>query len=225
MDPLDAVGDGRLRETLLYVRAQPDPVTAADVARALAVPRTAARWRLERLSSAGLLVAEFDGRKSGGPGSGRPAKLYAPAAETAPLEFPRRRYELLFSQLVRGFSRRRLREAGAEFGAELARAARIRRGRRIAPALEGLCRGLGRLGFHVTLESLSDGRAVLRSATCPLRPLVLVDAGAQALDEGMWRGLVRAALHGKDVARVACRTRDCHGHGPCRIDVTFAAGR
>jgi predicted ArsR family transcriptional regulator len=218
VDPLDAVGDGRLRETLLYVRAQPEPVTAAEVGRALAVPRTVARWRLERLLAAGLLVATFAGRESAGPGSGRPAKIYSPAAETAPLEFPRRRYELLFSQLVRSLSSDRLRQVGAEFGAELARAARIRRGTRIAPALERLCRGLGRLGFHTTLESLSEGKAVLRSPTCPLRPLVLADGDAQALDEGMWRGLVEAALQGK----ADCRTRDCHGHGPCRIEVTFA---
>jgi predicted ArsR family transcriptional regulator len=60
-----------------------------------------ARWRLEKLVEAGLLVIGLE-RRSGrsGPGAGRPAKTYAPVAETAAIEFPRRRYEALLGLLL-----------------------------------------------------------------------------------------------------------------------------
>src|SRR5919199_1647115 len=84
MDTLAAVGDVELRRTLSFVRGQARPVTADDVARALGVPRSAARWRLEKLAAADALRVGFE-RRTGrrGPGAGRPAKTYAPAAAIA----------------------------------------------------------------------------------------------------------------------------------------------
>lgn len=224
---LAAVGDRQLRRTLLFVRSQRRPVAAEDVARALGVARTTARWRLEKLLAAGLLVAGFERRSGGtGPGAGRPAKTYSPAPETTHLEFPRRRYETLIALLARALPRRRraaqLRTIGAAFGRELAQAAHLRRGSRIPPVLERLCDGLGDLGFQASLESLTAGEAVIRSATCPLRPLVVADAEARAIDEGMWRGLVEAVTDESRAVKVVCRTHDCHERGPCRIVVTFA---
>lgn len=220
---LDALGDVRLRSTVLFVRAQGVPVTADDVARALGVPRSAARWRLEKLVEAGLVLTAFE-RRSGrrGPGAGRPAKTYAAAPETTAIEFPARRYEALVGLLMNALPRRRrareLSRIGIAFGRELADAARLRPAADLAKGLERLCRRLGSLGFHASVESVSDGEAVLVSATCPLRPLVVADPGARAIDEGMWRGLVEAATD----ANVACRTHEClEGDAACRIHVTF----
>ena len=229
MSRLDAVGDHSLRTTALFVRAQARSVTADDVARALALPRTVARWRLEKLAAAGLLDVAFE-RRSGrsGRGAGRPAKTYAPAAETAAIEFPRRRYETLASLLMAALPARRrsalLSQVGIEYGKELATAARLRRARTIPGALKSVCRGLGRLGFQAAVKVVSDEQAVILSATCPLRPLVVAEPNARAIDEGMWRGLVEAAA-GRTAARVTCRTQDClDGGAPCRIVISLAAG-
>src|SRR6185503_2515143 len=82
---------------------------------------------------------------------------------------------------------------GYSFGLELGRAARARQAATMRGALDRLCRGLGRLGFQVAIESVREGEAVIVSATCPLRPVVVSDNDARALDAGMWRGLLAAA--------------------------------
>ena len=101
MHPLDAIGDRDLRETILFARAQPLPVTADEVAAAHQIHRNVARARLERLVEAGLLVASFE-RRTGrtGPGSGRPAKTYRVAPQLSALEFPERHYEQLIGLIV-----------------------------------------------------------------------------------------------------------------------------
>jgi predicted ArsR family transcriptional regulator len=225
MNRLDAVGDPALRSTLLFVRASPGPVTAGEAAAALEVPRTVARHRLERLADAGLVVPGFE-RRTGrsGPGAGRPAKTYAPAAETSAIEFPLRRYERLVGLLVAAVPRRRrarqLADIGVAFGAELAQAAGLRRASTLPAALAALCRGLGRLGFQAQVESVSDDSAVILSATCPLRPLVVSDPDTRALDQGMWQGLV-AAVAG-DAVQARCATEGClEAGGPCRIVASF----
>lgn len=230
MNRLDAVGDPALRSTLLFVRAQPRPVTAAGVGTALDTPRTVARFRLERLAEAGLLVTGFErrtGRK--GPGAGRPAKTYTAAAETRALEFPLRRYEKLIALLLDGLPGRRgtrqLAEIGSAFGAELAKAAALRPGPTLPTALAGMCRGLGRLGFQAHVESVGDQSAVIVSATCPLRPVVVADPRARALDQGMWQGLIAAAAGKETLKSTRCLTEGClDDSAPCRIAATFHTG-
>jgi predicted ArsR family transcriptional regulator len=228
MKRLDALGNAALRSTLLFVRAQTRPTTADEVATALKVPRTVARSRLERLLAADLLVADYQ-RRSGraGPGAGRPAKIYAAAAETTTIEFPPRRYESLIRLLVAALPRRQrvrqLNEIGYSFGLELARAARLRRTPRLATALERLCSGLGRLGFQAALETVTDKEAVIVSATCPLRPLIVASHNARAIDQGMWRGLIAAAAGEDAAAGVRCRTNDClDATSPCHVVVSIA---
>src|SRR5581483_4394850 len=94
MDALEAVGTPELREALAFVRGHPAAVTADQLAAATSVHRNVARNRLDRLAEAGLLVTRFE-RRTGrsGPGAGRPAKVFAPAPETAAIEFPARHYE------------------------------------------------------------------------------------------------------------------------------------
>lgn len=227
MNRLAAVGDPALRSTLLHVRAQPRPVTADEVGAALEVPRTVARYRLERLAGAGLVVTGFE-RRTGrsGPGAGRPAKTYAAAAETRAVEFPPRRFERLIALLVEGLPRRRragrLAEIGAAFGAELADAAALRRARTVPTALASLCRGLGRLGFQAQVESIGEGSAVIVSATCPLRPLVVADPGTRAIDQGMWQGLIAAVTGPETPKSIRCVTEGClDDTEPCRIVAAF----
>jgi predicted ArsR family transcriptional regulator len=225
---LDALGDPGLRKVLLYVRAAPEGVTADDVAGGLGLARSVARSRLERLLDAGLLVSSFE-RRSGrsGPGAGRPAKAYAAAAESDAIEFPPRRYEalaaLLLARLPRRGRAKDLLGVGIAFAAELADAARLRRGTmRTAPAR--VCRGLGELGFHAAVESSSSTGAVIVSATCPLRPLVSSEPKARAIDEGMWRGLLEAATHDRS-GGVRCATHGClDAGGLCRVEISYVKG-
>jgi predicted ArsR family transcriptional regulator len=227
MDRLDVLGDPGLRSTVLLVRAAPKPLTADDVAERLDVSRSVARWRLERLVEGGLVEVEFE-RRSGrsGPGAGRPAKTYAAAPETSAVEFPRRHYEALVGRLVEALPRRgranQLDGVGYSFGLELGQAARLRPATTVRGSLDRLCRGLGRLGFQAAVESVGEQEAVIVSATCPLRPVVVSDADARALAAGMWRGLLAAAAGPATAARARCSTHDClAAESPCRIIVAY----
>jgi predicted ArsR family transcriptional regulator len=231
VERLDALGDPGLRSTVLLVRAARDPLTADDVAEQLDISRSVARWRLERLVEAGLAIVEFE-RRSGrdGPGAGRPAKTYAAAPETNAVEFPRRHYEALVGRLVDALPQRgrakHLDGVGYSFGLELGRTARLRQAGTMRGALDRLCRGLGRLGFQAAVESVGEGEAVIVSATCPLRPVVVSDNDARALDAGMWRGLLAAAAGPRAAATARCNTQNClDGRAPCRIVVAFGEHR
>src|SRR5216117_1330273 len=134
MEAPTPLADLDLLQTLAFVRAEPEPPTAADVSAALAVPRSVARWRLERLVEAGLLVpgyARRNGRR--GPGAGRPAKTYAIAPGSAPvgasLPYPEL-VRLLIAALPPRARRSRLAEVGRLFGEQLAREASLKPARR-----------------------------------------------------------------------------------------------
>src|SRR4051794_11996482 len=210
---LDAVGDAELRSALLYVRGREDAVTADELAAHQGVHRNVARARLERLLAAGLVQTSFE-RRSGraGPGAGRPAKTYRPAPELAAIEFPPRHHETLLALLAAALPartrRRRLTEVGVAFGRELARASGIRAGRR-AGAVERACAAMRSLGFQAAVESTTEDEAVIVTPTCPLRPLVAVDAEAAAIDRGMWAGLVGSALADAGECSISCTTADC----------------
>jgi predicted ArsR family transcriptional regulator len=227
VDRLDALGDQALRTTALLIRAAGAPVSADEVADRLDVSRSVARWRLERLVEAGLVTVGFE-RRTGrsGPGAGRPAKTYAAAPETSAVEFPPRHYEALVGRLVDALPRRgrsrHLDGVGYSFGLELGRAARLRPAATMRASLDRLCRGLGRLGFQAAVESVDASGAVIVSATCPLRPVIVADGDARALDAGMWRGLLAAAAGPAAAASACCSTHDCLDAGaPCRIAVAF----
>ena len=217
----DVLGDPGLREVLAFARRSQEPPTAADVASKLALSRSVARWRLERLAEAGLLRPAFVNRSGRrGPGAGRPAKAYEVVPETEPLELPRRRFEQLVRLLIEALPTRgrarRLEEVGIAFGRELARAAGLRPAARPATALDRICRALGMLGFQAAVESQTSERAVLVTPTCPLRSLVVDAPAAREVDQGMWRGLVAEGLAHRAGAR--CATHDClSADSPCRV--------
>jgi predicted ArsR family transcriptional regulator len=227
MHRLDGIGNQELRETLLYARAQPLPVTADDVAGAHGVHRNVARGRLERLADAGLLIRSFD-RRTGrtGPGAGRPAKTYRVAPELSALEFPERRYERLIGLAVDALPERtrhvRVHGVGVAFGRELAREARLRPAKRWRTALERVCAALGGLGYQASVAEVSGNGAVITSATCPLRPLVRARPRLAELDRGMWAALVAQALAGAEVGLIACHTPICQRDDvDCRVLLTL----
>jgi predicted ArsR family transcriptional regulator len=199
-------------ETLLFVRGAGAPVSADEAAAGLGVHRTVARDRLERLVEAGLLTTSF-ARRSGktGPGAGRPAKLYAPAPETAALELPPRRTPALIGRLVDALPARNreqaLHRAGVGVGSDLAQAAGLRPRAGLARGAEQVCVALRSLGFQAAVERVDGDTAVITTPTCPLRPLVTEQGDAVHIDRGMWAGLVENAVRG---ATAECETHSCH---------------
>jgi predicted ArsR family transcriptional regulator len=214
--------DVDLLQILGFVRAEPEPPTAADVSAALGVGRSVARWRLERLVEAGLLIPSF-ARRNGrrGPGAGRPAKTYAVAPGSAPVGASLRHAELvrlLIAALPTGGRRKRLAEVGRRFGEQLARDAGLKPARRADTAARRICRALGQLGFHTSAEA-SATEITFVTPTCPLRPVVADDETAVDVDRGMWRALVAAALE-QEPNGARFETHGCLAPGsPCRIVV------
>ncbi len=215
MERLDAVADPELRETLLFARGRAAPFTADDAAAALAVHRNVARSRLDRLAGAGLLEISFARRSGrGGPGAGRPAKVYRVAPETSMIEFPPRRLPELVARLLDELPARgraaALRRVGADFGRALADEARLKPAASVATGIERVCAAVRSLGFQASLERVDGDTAVIATPTCPLRPLVVERAEAAEIDRGMWAGLVERAVRGVRAERVTCETSRCH---------------
>ena len=96
-------------------------VSRDDVAAALDVPRSVAAFHLDKLVDAGLLEVRFERRTGrGGPGAGRPAKLYRRAAPGVELSLPERRYDLAGALLAQALEAT---AAGAPVGEAVARVA------------------------------------------------------------------------------------------------------
>jgi predicted ArsR family transcriptional regulator len=226
MEQFDAVGDAGLREALRFVRGTPAPVTADDAAAALGIHRTVARSRLERLLRAGLVESRF-ARTNGraGPGAGRPAKLYAPAPERRPLEFPPRRLASIVGRLLEELPprdrARALRRVGEGYGHEVAATAGLGASTDLRRGLEAVCAGLRSLGFPVTLARADANGAAITTPDCPLRPLVRDHPDAAEIDRGMWAALVERGVRGIAAADVRCCTDGCHGDGACTVTIAF----
>ena len=83
------------RDLYCYVVAQDEPVSRETAAAGTGVAHHVAKFNLDRLVADGLLDVEYSrppGR--GGPGAGRPAKLYRRTARDISVSLPERRYDL-----------------------------------------------------------------------------------------------------------------------------------
>ncbi len=227
LDRLAAAGDPQLRRVLLYARSQQEPFTAHEVALALGVHRNVARSRLDRLAEAGFLTIspERPGGRSG-PGAGRPANVYRVAPELEAIEFPDRRLAELIGLLVGKLPARSrektLREAGEDFGRSLATAASLKASGNIRTGLQRVCDALGSLGFQASLLSLEGDSAILETATCPLRPLLVKWPEAGGIDQGMWAGLVERGVRGLNAGLVECETPRCRSaEVPCSVRLSL----
>jgi predicted ArsR family transcriptional regulator len=124
---LSSLDDPVRRRLYEVVRERTEPVGRDEAAAAAGVGRALAVYHLDKLVEAGLLTASYQrppGR--GGPGAGRPAKLYTRSDREFAVTVPPREYELAARLLVEavesdssGQSRTALLGAARRLGAEL----------------------------------------------------------------------------------------------------------
>jgi predicted ArsR family transcriptional regulator len=102
LDQVAALGEPVRRALYRFVAAQPEPVTRERAAVGVGVAQHTAKFHLDRLVHDGLLEAGYrrpQGR--GGPGAGRPAKVYRRSDTDLDVSLPERRYDLAGRLLVK----------------------------------------------------------------------------------------------------------------------------
>jgi predicted ArsR family transcriptional regulator len=100
-----ALGEPLRRGIYLFVASAPEAVSRDQAAERFGVSRAVAAFHLDKLADLGLLEVEFKrppGR--GGPGAGRPAKLYRASANEVTFSIPPREYELAARLLAEAVS-------------------------------------------------------------------------------------------------------------------------
>ena len=97
-----ALADPARRRLYVFVSAQPGPVSRDQASEGVGVARHTAKFHLDKLVDAGLLVTGYQRRSDRrGPGAGRPSKIYARSAQEVTVSLPERRYELAGQLMAR----------------------------------------------------------------------------------------------------------------------------
>jgi predicted ArsR family transcriptional regulator len=141
LDQVATLGEPVRRALYRFVAAQPEPVTREQAAAAVGVAQHTAKFHLDRLVDGRLLEAGYrrpPGR--GGPGAGRPAKVYRRSGADLDVSLPERRYDLAGRLLVKAVARAErtgspVPEALRSVAAEAGRSAGSRAGRDLFDAL------------------------------------------------------------------------------------------
>lgn len=200
---LSGLDDPVRRRLYEFVSERAEPVGRDEAAAAAGIGRPLAAYHLDKLVGLGLLTASYQrppGR--GGPGAGRPAKVYARSGREFAVAVPPREYELAARLLTvavesdrSGASRATLHDAAQQFGADL--------GKRSAPADPGqtgkrraMEAALREHGF----EPWPDEDGTVRLRNCPFHQLAarhpeIVCGMNLALIEGLIEGLGASGLH------------------------------
>lgn len=180
--------------------AAPDAVSRDQAAAEIAIERHVAKFHLDRLVRDGLLTFEYrrpPGR--GGPGAGRPAKMYRRADTQVDVTLPERRYQMAGELLVEALA------TGRELG-DVARDTGREAGSKARRARTSVSDVLTEHGY----EPHADGRDIVL-ANCPFHALAhkdteLVCGMNLAYLEGVVEGLGAATLR----ARLdPCESRCC----------------
>ena len=189
-----------------FVVGQRAPVSREQAAAGVGVAHHVAKFNLDRLVEDGLLEAEYRrpaGR--GGPGAGRPAKLYRRADLDLEVSLPERRYDLAGRLLARAVVRAEradtpvgetLHDVALEAGRQVGTAAAAavpRRGRR--KVTERVVHALAEQGFEPIEDT--DG---ITLANCPFHALANEET---ELVCGMNLALIEGVLDGAGATKLA----------------------
>lgn len=102
LDQVAALGEPIRRALYRFVAAQEDAVTREQAAVGVGIAQHTAKFHLDHLVDDGLLEATYRRpRGRGGPGAGRPAKVYRRSATELEVSLPERRYDLAGRLLVK----------------------------------------------------------------------------------------------------------------------------
>lgn len=204
LESLAALDEPVRRKLYLYVVGRDGDVSRDEAARGTRVSRALAAFHLDKLVKAGLLEATFrrlSGR--GGPGAGRPSKLYRRAETRFDVSLPQRRYELAAHVLAQTLAETRterglevLRNAARDWGSRLAKDAAV--GSRHELPLTRAAHALQICGFEP--RRTPDGEVVLRN--CPFDSL---RAEGREFICGMNLALIEGLLAGLDLKGVHAR--------------------
>jgi predicted ArsR family transcriptional regulator len=214
---LAVLDDDLRRRIFLFVRAKGLPVSREQVAEEVGISRKLAAFHLDKLTEKGLLnhhYARPPGK--GGPGAGRPAKVYEPSCLTIEISVPQRQYELAGQLLLDGVAthdegataRETTNTAALAHGSELGSRARSEKGlhhpgpERTLAAAEQI---LSEQGF----EPFRETPKVVALRNCPFHAL------AQRSPEvvcGMNRSFIEGIVRGLGNERVQAVLEPQPGH-------------
>jgi predicted ArsR family transcriptional regulator len=204
-----AFGDPTRRQIYLFVRADGEGVTAAEVAGAFALHPNVARHHLDKLAGGGY-VEVATGRT--GAGAGRPSKRYRVTAPEMSLELPVRQDDLLVTLLGRALAllpsdqaEAMAEEVGQEYGRVLALAvggAEVSRSFRAA--LHVVADALTAHGFAAHAERAGNGLRIV-SDHCPFGSTAIEHPVMCAVDRGLVRGMLSALYGDADTATSSSR--------------------
>lgn len=194
LEALSLLTDQTRRRLYEFVARSDHPVSREECAQALRLDRSLTAYHLDKLLEHGYLESSYErqpGRR-GGPGSGRPPKLYRRSGRAFVARAPARDYRLLAELVVAAAdeasptAREAIESAAREVGRSLAEPASDARGR----PEEGLRELLRRQGY----EPYDAEPDLLRLHNCPFDAVAsrhprLVCALNHALIEGMLSGL------------------------------------
>ncbi|MGN9909633.1 helix-turn-helix transcriptional regulator [Phytohabitans sp. LJ34] len=215
---LAALAEPVRRALYQYVAGQPEPVGREQAAAGVGVAHHLAKFHLDKLVDDGLLEAEYSrppGR--GGPGAGRPAKLYRRAAGSIAVSVPERRYDLAGHVMARAITTAQetgvpldeaLADAARATGAELAR--RARDGAPPGDHLAAVSQVLAGTGYEPRVEG--DGVTL---SNCPFHQLA---ESYTALVCGINLHLIAGVLDALPAADL--RARLAPAPGRCCVTVT-----
>lgn len=154
---LAVLGDESRQKLYAFVRQQPTPVTREAVADHFGISRNLAAFHLDKLVERGLLVAAYARSPgTGGPGAGRPPKVYSASDVEVDITIPERRYDVIGQILVTALdaereglpAREAARLAAAERGRSYARDAHRRPRANLRQDMRRACDLLAGCGYE-----------------------------------------------------------------------------
>ena len=198
----NAFGDPTRREIYLFAHANPDGVTASDVADRFELHANVARHHLDKLAAGGYL--EITTSRGAG-GAGRPSKRYRTASDEVTLDVAVRHDDVIIELLGRALAElgtaratALAEEVGEQYGATMASAMGDQTTRSFRSALHAVADALSAHGFAAHAEQQGDELRII-SDHCPFGDAAVEHPVICAVDRGMVRGMLET-LYGDTTA-------------------------